>query len=391
MTSPSKQSHTQYAQKTFPSITKDNFFTKAEKIRAKELKLQSLGAADFPLNINVEETSDTDLKLYALRQATVDKTFEKKLGVTDKKGQRLHDKTTRQLIIEFKNYNKTNADQVNADQEEVDTSKGTTLENIQKGVAPVDASNTSSSQRKPLLMIEDAKPEQRALTPMAAKFVKNNSIAQKMLYASAIEKIHKMMPIAVKKPLLMIEDGKAEEAVDTSKDATLENENTSNSSSSIGIKVDLAEEAVDTSNSSSSIGIKVALAATAVAAGLVGLSAVIGYTLAQPGVVHAIAQAGAALTISILPAVAAFMLTPTGIGLGIGLLLAATALVGYLSNSKTPTEVLELEQTYKASRQDVFAQLKTTVAKKQHKDNLQPVLTELQKNNQAETPANHSN
>ena len=110
-------------------------------------------------------------------------------------------------------------------------------------------------------------------------------------------------------------------AVDTSKDATLEN--------------------VNTSNSSPSIGIKVALATTAVTAGLVGLATYFAITPAVIG--HALAQAGAALTTSILPAVAAFMLTPTGIGLGIGLLLAATALVGYLATSKTPTEVLEID------------------------------------------------
>ena len=46
---------------------------------------------------------------------------------------------------------------------------------------------------------------------------------------------------------------------------------------------------------------------------------------------------------AMIPATAAFMLTPTGIGLGIGLLLAATALVGYLATSKTPTEVLEID------------------------------------------------
>ena len=88
--------------------------------------------------------------------------------------------------------------------------------------------------------------------------------------------------------------------------------------------------------------IGVILGLTAVTAGLVGLAVSFAITPAVIG--HALAQAGAALTTSILPAVAAFMLTPTGIGTGIGLLLGTIALVGYLTTPNDKFTVKEQRQ-----------------------------------------------
>jgi hypothetical protein len=215
-----------------------------------------------------------------------------------------------------------------------------------EAAAKKEASATSSENADQLEA--EAKPEQYILSPEINKLLREQAysdaknsdrpsdLAVKMLYASVKEMIAKIT-IPSPSQILMIEDVKPD--------------------TEAAKKVSKAVLAEPQANAKSpSIGTKTVLVAIAVTAVLAGLSGVIG---------HALAQAGAALTISILPAVAAFMLTPAGIGLGIGLLLATTALVGYLTTPKatdkqpptmtaTPATSSSLENTSATEIQSLF-------------------------------------